>query len=189
MLIKSMAKNYVDKCPVLQTERFLLRPLSINDNNEIFLIRSDERVLRYTAMEKALTIDDAREFIKKIDNGIAEGEFLYWAIVYSGKEKLAGTICLWNFDEEKTIAEIGYALLPEYFGKGIMQEIIPTIISHGFKQLGLQTILGGVHPGNVKSVQLLKKFGFILDDHNKDPHDADVVLYSLSLINWPSPVQ
>ncbi|MEO6289151.1 MAG: GNAT family N-acetyltransferase [Ginsengibacter sp.] len=181
-----MAKNYVDKCPVLQTERFLLRPLSINDDNEIFLIRSDERVLQYTAMAKALTIDDAREFIKKIDVGIAEGESFYWAIVYNGKEKLAGTICLWNFDEEKTVAEIGYALLPEYFGKEIMQEIIPAIISYGFKQLGLQTILGDVHPGNVKSVQLLKKFGFIPDDQNKDTHDADVVLYTLSVANWSS---
>ncbi len=54
-----------------------MRPLSGRDENEIYLIRSDERVLQYTDMVKAETINDAREFIKKINSGIGESKCLF----------------------------------------------------------------------------------------------------------------
>jgi ribosomal-protein-alanine N-acetyltransferase len=176
-----MVKKLPGVCPTMSTERFLLRPLSVTDENDIFLLRSDERVLRYTDMVKAETIKDAQQFINKINNGIAAGKCAYWAITTIDSGKFAGTICLWNFNDEKTTAEIGYALLPEYFGKGIMQEIMPISISYAFKELKLKIISADVHPDNIRSVQLLKKFGFSEDRGNSSPK---VNMYQLSETVW-----
>ena len=53
--------------PGLTTERLNLRQMKIQDENEIFALRSDERVQEFLDRPKAKIIDDARKFIEKIN--------------------------------------------------------------------------------------------------------------------------
>src|SRR5579871_6749068 len=110
--------------PNLKTERLIFRQLNADDKDEIFKLRSDESVNQFLDRPKANSIDDALQFIDKIDGFIKNGESIMWAIVLKDDPKLIGTICLWNFQNENTEAEIGYELLPEFQGKKIMQEAI-----------------------------------------------------------------
>src|SRR3982751_1592761 len=110
--------------PVLTTTRLLLRRLSIDDAPEIFALRSDPIVNKYLERIKARSIEDAVDFIKKINFGIDADQSIYWAISFKGELGLIGTICLWNFSDEENKAEIGYELLPSYHGKGIMHEAL-----------------------------------------------------------------
>ena len=91
----------------LTTERLLLRQMKMEDENEIFFLRSDERTLKYTEVPKALSLDDARKFIEKINSGIPENGWMFWAITLKNKDKLIGTICLWNISEDGLTADIG----------------------------------------------------------------------------------
>jgi len=52
--------------PVLKSERLTRRQLSINDDKEIFALRSDKQVNKYIDREPGHTIEDARKFIHKI---------------------------------------------------------------------------------------------------------------------------
>jgi ribosomal-protein-alanine N-acetyltransferase len=61
---------------------------------EIFVHRSDERILKYIDIPKAETIEDARNFIEKINKGIDENEWVYWEITFKNDSQLIGTICL-----------------------------------------------------------------------------------------------
>ncbi len=144
----------------MKSERFILRQLSIADENEIFRLRSENEVLKYIDIQRAKTIDDARKFINKIISA-SNNVWHYWAISFKNNSKLIGTICLWNISENSTKAEIGFMLLPEFHGKGIMQEVIPEIISFGFECLKLKIIIGEASPDNIKSIKLLEKFGFV----------------------------
>src|SRR5437868_13096004 len=110
--------------PNLITERLFLRQLKIEDANEIFTLRSSDEVNRFLDRPKATTIDEARQFINKINDGINKNESVYWAITFKNDSKLIGTICYWNISKENDRAEIGYELQPRYQGKGIMQEAI-----------------------------------------------------------------
>ena len=56
--------------------------------------------------------------------------------------------------------EIGYALKPEYWGKGFMTEALKTIIDFGFHKMNLHSIEANVNPKNQKSKKLLKRLGF-----------------------------
>lgn len=144
----------------LTTERLFLRELSLNDAEEIFRLRTDARVNEFVDRPRAVTIDDARDFIEKILAFAANDESVMWAITLIGEAKLIGTIVYWHIEWEKNKAEIGYELLPEYQGKGIMTEALKKVIGFGFEQLKFKKIIAEPKAGNKKSVRLLETLGF-----------------------------
>ncbi len=169
--------------PSIATERFNLRPLTIEDENEIFALRSDDSINEYLDRPKANSIDDARKFIYKIIEGISQDESIFWVISSKDNPALAATICLWKISKEHATAEIGYEVLPRFQGKGIMQEVIPKIIEYGFETLKLNAIEAELSPRNLKSVRLLEKYGFVRKDNaNKtgEEENPDSVVYTLS---------
>jgi ribosomal-protein-alanine N-acetyltransferase len=146
--------------PNLTTARLLLRQLNAGDDNEIFRLRSNDSVNKYLNRPKANSIDEARAFINKINNGIQNNESLYWGITHKENSTLIGTICLWNISKENGTADIGYELIPEYQGKGIMQEALLKVAEFGFNILKLKAIEACTHPGNEGSIKLLTKNDF-----------------------------
>jgi ribosomal-protein-alanine N-acetyltransferase len=160
--------------PKLSTKNYNLRRLVISDDAKIFILRSDERVLEYLGKPKAKSIYEAREFIDKINNGIENNEWIMWVIETKESSTFIGTICLWNLSDDKSKADIGFEILPDYFGKGIMQEIIPIILDFGFIEMNLDAIEGEVDPRNIKSIKLMKKFGFDYSDELEN-----TIIYSL----------
>jgi ribosomal-protein-alanine N-acetyltransferase len=163
--------------PVLETIRLVLRQLEITDEDDIFTLRSDESVNEFIDRPETKTKEDARQFIRKINKGIAANESLYWAITERGNNKLIGTICIWNIDKEKAVAETGYELLPSYQGKGIMKEALAKVIEYGFGQMKLKMLEAYTHPGNSRSTILLEKFNF---KRRKAPADTGELIFELT---------
>lgn len=162
--------------PNLTTERLLLRQLNADDENEIFMLRSDERVNKYLSRQKTNSVEEAREFITKINDGIKNNESLYWGITFKENPVVVGTICLWNISKENDMAEIGYELIPEYHGKGIMQEAMTKVIEFGFENMKLKAIEAYTHPNNDSSIKLLEKNNFKkIRDANNSGEDKEVV--------------
>ena len=99
-----------------------------------------------------------------------------------GNEDLIGTICLWNFSKDNTIAEIGYELLPKYFKKGIMSEAIASIIDFGFATLNLKAIEAFTQKKNLSSINLLKRYNFTLESNRKDQGFPLNIIFKLTNI-------
>jgi len=168
--------------PVLKTARLTLRQLSVNDDNEVFALRSDQQVNKYIDRDPSNTIDDARKFIQKIEEVVSRNEGIYWVITLKDHDKLVGTICLFNFSNENDQAEIGYELLPAFQGQGIMQEAITKVIAFTFDVIGLKTIEAYTHLENERSTKLLEKFNFRIQE-NVDKNSKDMyVVFKLSAI-------
>jgi [ribosomal protein S5]-alanine N-acetyltransferase len=163
--------------PFLTTENYSLRNLMPADEQEIFALRSSDEINKYLDRPKANTLDDARNFITKIINGIAKNESIFWVVTPKDESKLLGTICLWKISKEEAKAEIGYELLPENHGKGIMQEVIPRVLQFGFEEIKLEMIEAELSPRNLKSVRLLEKNNFTLAAVNEE--NPDSVVYAL----------
>jgi [ribosomal protein S5]-alanine N-acetyltransferase len=170
-----MGKINFTPFPNLTTERLILRQLAIADENELFAIRSDESVAKYLDRPIAKSIEETRQFIVRINNSISRNESIYWAITFNNDSKLIGSICLWNISEDQLTAEAGFELLPVYQGKGIMQEALPVILKYGFENMKLRSIEGEVDPGNLRSIKLMVKNGFVYNRKLKD-----TVVYSLT---------
>ena len=147
--------------PLVTTERTQLRQLTAADEAAIFKLRSDERVNEFLDRPKTQSLEEAAKFIEKINSGIEKNEWFYWAIVLKDDPSLLiGTICLWNFSGDRSVAEIGYELDPDQQGKGIMQEAIKAVIDLSFNKIKLKTIKAYTQVGNRNSSKLLEKFNF-----------------------------
>lgn len=149
--------------PGLITERLVLRRLSETDAHDIMLLRSNEQVNQFLGRPPCIDMQAAKNFIAKIEKGIDNKESLYWVINLKGNNKLIGTICLWNFEANKWQAETGFELFPEFQGKGIMREALSEVLVFGFKVLHLKTITAFTNPGNLPSIRLLQRAGFMPD--------------------------
>jgi|SRR3970282_784403 len=170
--------------PNLETERLLLRRVNDNDANEIFALRSNPETMKYIPRPLVKSIDDALEHIAMIDAKIESNEGINWAITYKDNPKLIGIIGHYRIKPENYRAEIGYMLLPEYHGKGIVSEAVKEAINYGFNEMKLHSIEAIIDPENFGSERVLQKCGFVKEAHLKENafyegRFLDTVIYSI----------
>lgn len=158
--------------PLLITERLTLRKLSIEDQKDILALRSDPVINMYLGRQPAITIEDAADFIHKVNENIEKNIALYWAITLTETKTFVGTICLYNFSREENSCETGYELMTEFQGQGIMKEAAAVVFDFAFQTLKFNKILAFTHKDNSNSTRLLAKFGFVKSDEpDKDNPD------------------
>jgi [ribosomal protein S5]-alanine N-acetyltransferase len=146
--------------PILTAKDLILRQIKIEDLNEFFILKSDERLLKcYNA--KAKTYEEARRKLLQLNDDIEKNESITWGITLKNRNELIGSICFWNISEENSKAEIGYELMLNWQGRGIMQAAIKCVIKYGFNDMKLQTIEAFSNTNNSKSVKLLQRNNFI----------------------------
>lgn len=170
--------------PNLETERLLLRRVNENDANEIFALRSNPETMKYIPRPLVKSIDDALEHIAMIDAKIESNEGINWAITYKDNPKLIGIIGHYRIKPENYRAEIGYMLLPEYHGQGIVSEAVKEAINYGFNEMKLHSIEAIIAPENFGSERVLQKCGFVKEAHLKENEFyegrfLDTVIYSI----------
>lgn len=170
--------------PNLETDRLYLRRIVNEDVNEIFSLRSDKETMKYVPRPLAKTLEDAMEHIALIDSKIETNEGINWAITLKNEPKLIGIIGHYRIKPEHYRAEIGYMLLPEYHGKGIITEAIKEVVKYGFQVMKLHSIEAIIDPENLASEKVLQKNGFVKEAHLKeneyfDGQFLDTVIYSI----------
>ena len=173
-----------DPFPSLSTERLNLRRISDEDEEEIFFLRSDKEVLQFLDRDPAQSIDEVREWIRTINEGIDGNQYIAWAIALKNDPGLIGTITFWNIKKEHYRAEIGYALHPRFQGRGFMREAITVVLDYGFNTLKLHSVEANVNPSNTRSIQLLERNGFFREAYHRENYYyngyfLDSVIYSL----------
>ncbi|MET3698708.1 ribosomal-protein-alanine N-acetyltransferase [Bacillus oleivorans] len=146
--------------PPLETKRLYLRELNLEDTPFIFKLYSDETVCKYLYdADLFTTYKEAENFI--IWNLDCEGKnHNRWGIMRKADHSMLGTIGFHSWDRVNHIAEIGYDLLSEYWGKGYMTEALEGVIKNGFKIMKLNRIHAYVALNNQRSIQLLEKLHF-----------------------------
>jgi len=137
-----------------------LRTLKISDAGSIFMYIKNRRVAKYLQIPDPYKLKDAHEFIRKSQKGMRKKESYNFGIASKDNNEIIGMISLMDLDWENKNAEIGYWLAREYQGQKIMPEAISLILNFGFKKIKLQRIYARVMNINIKSANLLEKFGF-----------------------------
>ena len=146
--------------PVINTGRIVLRKPKIEDAKEMLFLRSDERVMKYIDRPRTKTIQEASEYIERINKLTDENEAINWAITLATDDVLIGTICFWRIERENHRAEVGYMLHPDYHRQGIMKETLQAVVQFGFNTLNFHSIVAIINPSNTASGLLLKGAGF-----------------------------
>jgi ribosomal-protein-alanine N-acetyltransferase len=154
--------------PMFETQRLILRRLTVHDVAEVFAIRSDAETMRYIPRPVAKSKQDALDYIKVIEMGVEDNDFIHWAICLKGDPKLIGLICLIRFQPENFRTEVGYILSPEARGLGLMTEALQAVVSYTFNVLKYHSLEAVIDPRNLPSEAILIRAGFIKEAQFKE---------------------
>jgi ribosomal-protein-alanine N-acetyltransferase len=171
--------------PNLETERLLLRQVNTNDVDAILSLRSNEQVMKYIPRPILKNKEEALELIAMFDDKIENGIGINWGITLLNEpEKLLGIIGHYRIKPEHYRAEVGYMLLPEYNGKGIISEALQKVVKYGFNEMKLHSIEAILDPKNGASEKVLLKNGFLKEAHliENEYYDGrflDTLIYSI----------
>ncbi|MCP3942478.1 MAG: GNAT family N-acetyltransferase [Desulfobacteraceae bacterium] len=176
--------NVFGEFPVLETKRLLLRKFTMSDAPDFFEMRSDENIMKYLARPYQKSVSEAEKMIENSIKSFKEKAGINWVIEEKSLKKFVGYIGFWQLMRESIRAEIGYALKPAFWGKGIMPEAISKVVQFGFDELSLHGIEANINPGNAGSIRALEKMGFKKEAHFRenflyDGKYLDSVIYCL----------
>jgi len=173
----------------LETERLLLRRVSKDDLNEILELRGNPETMKFIPRPLVKTEEDALNHFNMIDEKNEKNEGINWAITVKGNPKLIGIIGHYRIQPENHRCEIGYMILPQYNGQGIVTEAIKVVLEYGFEDLNMHSIEAVIDPDNFASERVLQKNGFVKEAHilENEYYDGkfwDTVIYSILKRNF-----
>lgn len=145
--------------PNLKNDRFLLRQFEENDLQNVFNGLSNPDVIKYYgvnfgSLEATKEQMDWFAQLEKSETGI------WWAICSPDNKTFYGAGGFNNLSKEHKKAEVGFWLLPEFWGQRIMTEAMPLICNHGFNKLGLHRIEAYVDCKNTNCNRAMLKLNF-----------------------------
>jgi len=169
--------------PDLVTERLHLRLIQPADADFILQGLSDERVTQYYAVHYH-TPEAVQEQMRFYENLLAQGTGAWWAFSLAGQQELIGACGLNSIAPEHRKGEIGFWLLPDYWGAGYVAEAARAVLGYAFEQMQLNRIEAIVEDGNIQSEKLLEKLGFsfegrLRESEIKGGRYIDLLYYSI----------
>lgn len=164
---------------VIETERLNLRRLQPSDAAFVLELVNEPSWLRFIGDRNVHDLTDAAAYIQKgpLESYEKNGFGLYLVETREGGES-AGMCGLIRRDSLPH-ADIGFAFLPRFWGKGFANEAAAAVIAYGKESLGLDPILAIVNPDNERSIALLRKIGLVDGGTTRMPgEDHDVLLFT-----------
>lgn len=147
--------------PVIETKSLILRKLEHNDINDLFEMRKDPGMNEYTDTKPDNNIDETMAYFDKMNKGVDDNKWIIWAIQHKQSNKVIGSISIWNINIEQMSGELGYGIIPDYQGQGLMREALLSVVEYGFNIMNLKSLDAYTEENNLKSISLLEKCNFI----------------------------
>jgi len=148
----------------IETERLLLRDLRLTDLEGMFELDSNSEVHRFLGNKPVKTISESQKIIESVLIQYQERGIGRWAAI----EKATGAFIGWsglrlnqeyNMNGFTNYYDVGYRLIPKYWGKGYATESGKAAIDYAFKILRLPEVYATAEINNQSSHNALLKIG------------------------------
>lgn len=146
----------------MNTGAYMLRPITEADLPQVFAGLSHPQVIKYYGVSYD-TLEATRQQMKYYDEVEKNGTGIYRAICSPDNRIFYGVIGLYHLNRIHKKAEIGFWLMPEFQGKGIMPKVALFYCHYGFQKLNLHRIEALVETENQACIRLVDKVGFQLE--------------------------
>lgn len=111
--------------------------------------------------ERAIEKEEAlRDFEKIIQNNELKENFGNFKILDNNKNEFIGLAKLEIKTDKDKEAELGYMILPKYWGKGIAGKVAKHLIELAKAHSGIERIFAIIDPKNIPSRKILLNNGF-----------------------------
>jgi ribosomal-protein-alanine N-acetyltransferase len=153
--------------PVFKTGRLLLRQFKNADLKNVFLGLSHPEVTRYYGVHFR-TLEETKKQIEWFAELEEKETGIWWAVCSSDDSIFYGAVGLYFLNRKLKKTEIGFWLMPEFSGQGIIMESVLPVLDYGFRKMHLKQIEAEVETENTTSIRVLKKLNFLHKDTRKD---------------------
>ena len=146
-----------------ETPRLILRELLVTDDKGMFELDSNAEVLKYLYTQPHTKIEQSRDVIAFIRKQYEENGLGRWAVI----EKKSGYFIGWaglklvtqTINNCTNYYDVGYRLIPRYWGRGYATEVSKASVNYGFNTLKLNLIYATASMHNLASRKVLEKTG------------------------------
>lgn len=153
--------------PTLKTNRLLLRQFTKNDLENVYKGLSHPDIIKYYGVSYK-TLEETKEQMKFFADLETNKTGIWWAVCSLDNNLFYGAGGLNSLSKEHKKAEIGFWLLTNFWGQGIMTETMPLICKYGFDTLGLHRIEGLVETDNSNCKKAMEKLDFTHEGTMRD---------------------
>lgn len=140
----------------IETERLILRTVTVDDAEAIFKWASDPEVNKYMIYPLHANPDVTRDWLKSRDINGSDQFDLGFVLKETGELIGQGGIF---YHEDIDAWSLGYNLRRDYWGQGLVPEAIQAIIDYVDKEKGIRAIVGEFAKENSKSRRVMEKLG------------------------------
>jgi RimJ/RimL family protein N-acetyltransferase len=142
----------------ITTARLRLRPLTVEDADDVHAYQSLPEVCRYipySPRDRAEVV----AFIGRVRATLEdEGQGLTVGVELPGTGIIGDFILFWRSREHRS-GEIGWVLSPTHSGRGYATEAARALLDAAFGELGLDEVVAVADPANAASIRVLDKLG------------------------------
>lgn len=163
---------------ILQTARLTLYEFNIEDRTFLFELMNTPGWLKWIGDRGINAEIDAENFIRnKFLTHYEEFGYGLWKVKITATGEDIGMMGFVNRDTLPH-PDIGFALLPQFEGKGYALEAARATMTHGYKALGFPVIMSIAMEENERSIHLLQKLGLKPTGEVMEDQGDRVVIFS-----------
>lgn len=164
--------------PVLETERLTLRPLTLDDLDEMATLLGDAEAL--VLWGGALDRDGARSWIERNIARYASHGMGRCAVIWRETGEVVGDCGLIpTVVEGVDEIELGWVTRRSFWGRGIATEAGAAWRDHGLGEIGLRRIVSMISAENVASKRIAEKLGFSVEREAMWGDEGPFLMYSI----------
>ncbi len=144
---------------MIQTDRLILSPYTEQDFDYFAPLMMSELVMRYIT-ERALSLEETQaKFDVAVQFNQKNSDIGFYHVLRQSDQQFIGFAKLVPFDKKYNEAEVGYALMPEYWGNQYATEITARLVEYAQSLKRFSRLIGLVDPAHAASVKVLTKNG------------------------------
>ena len=153
--------SHQEPVTILTTEHFIIRELSVEDIDVLYLICQPSKIKKYLDGFDDLSEEKEKHqaYIKNIYHYYGYG---LWGVFAKDNNRLVGRCGIeYKQLDGEFIYEIGYLLDLPHQGKGFAREFVTKVVEYGFLKLNMDRIVAIIEKTNVPSINLAEQIGMI----------------------------
>ena len=166
---------------IIETERLIIRPWEEQDKDPLAVLHADPRVKRY--FPSTLNREESDDTYDRAQKAYGQNGYHFMATELEETGEFVGILGIGKFDDEmrSVVAsepgvEIGWQLMPKFWGKGLATEGAIACLQYGWENLNLPEIVSVTYEGNIPSQRVMERIGMTRDfdgdfEHPKVPTD------------------
>ena len=173
----------MDVCPILRTERLILRQFQASDADTVHRLAGVKEVAAGTLLPHPYDLEAAAQWIAQQQESFAAGNAITFAIVLAEVEQLIGSIGM-EIAREHELARLSYWLGTAYWNQGYCTEAVRAMLDYGFTRLSLHRIYAPHFHNNPASGRVLRKVGMTYEGRMREHYIrfgqfVDVEIYGM----------